>query len=69
MGGPATGRNDDVPHFDYGQKYRQHERQQNRWAHRAKARRIQPEVSIMLPLIGVTTILLGVISAAAYSSP
>ncbi|KAI5837533.1 DnaJ domain-containing protein [Morchella snyderi] len=68
-GGPTTARTDDVPHFDYGQKYRQHEEQQSRWAQRAKRHRLEPDTSIIYPLIGVTTILVGVVSIAVYVTP
>lgn len=69
MGGPASGRNDDVPHFNYDQKYRQHQQQEYRWAHRARGRKFERDDSIILPLIGITTILLCVISVSVYTSP
>ncbi|RPB06826.1 DnaJ-domain-containing protein [Morchella conica CCBAS932] len=68
-GGPTAARTDDVPHFNYGQKYRQHEEQQSRWARRAKQHRLEPDTSIIYPLIGVTTILVGVVSIAVYVTP
>lgn len=67
MGGPTVGRSDDVPHFSYERKYREHEYLQSRWAERARGRRAEPGAGIVFPLIGVTTILLAVASIAAYS--
>lgn len=69
VGGATTGRNDDVPHFSYAQKYREHEHLQNRWAHRAKVRKVEPDINIIFPLIGVMSILLGVVSLVAYTNP
>lgn len=67
VGGPTMGRSDDLPHFSYERKYREHEYLQNRWAHRARSRRAEPGVGIVFPLIGVTTILVVVASVAVYS--
>lgn len=68
VGGPTVGRSDDVPHFSYERKYREHEYLQSRWAERARGRRAaEPGAGIVFPLIGVTTILLAVASIAAYS--
>lgn len=61
------GRSDDVPHFSYERKYKEHEYLQSRWAHRARTRKVEPGIGIAFPLIGVTTILLVVTSVVAYS--
>lgn len=68
-GGPKATGTDDIPHFNYEQKYRQYEEQQNRWARRSKQQRFEPNSSILFPLIGVTTILVGVVSIAGYATP
>lgn len=66
IGGSASGIRDDVPHFDFEAKHRQHLGHEERLASRFKGRRVSDDRGIIIPLIGVTTILLVVASAAAF---
>jgi len=61
------GYTDDVPHFNFDLKYRQHRAQEQRWESRYKAPRVvDHEKGIIMPLVGVTMILLVAVSLGSY---
>jgi len=63
-GGGCT---DDVPHFNFGLKYRQHRAQEQRWESRYKTPRVvDHEKGVIMPLVGVTMILLVAVSLGSY---
>jgi len=58
---------DDVPHFDFGLKYRQHKALEQRWESRQKTHGIiDHEKGIIMPLVGVTMILLVAVTLGSY---
>jgi curved DNA-binding protein CbpA len=69
FGMDSTGeRVNDVPHFNYDMKYRQHRQNEERWATRYRRHsheQVQETRSVILPLVGVGAILFVTISLAA----
>ncbi|KAG0632925.1 DnaJ domain-containing protein [Tuber brumale] len=62
------GYTDDVPHFNFDLKYRQHRTQEQRRESRYKAPLVvDHEKGIIMPLVGVTIILLVAVSLGSYT--
>jgi hypothetical protein len=58
---------DDVPHFNFDLKYRQHRTQEQRWESRYKAPRVvDHEKGMITSLVGVTMILLVAVSLGSH---
>ncbi|RPA90064.1 DnaJ-domain-containing protein [Choiromyces venosus 120613-1] len=58
---------DDVPHFNFDLKYRQHRMQEQRWESRYRAPRVvDRDKGLIIPLVGVTMILIVAVSLGSY---
>ncbi|KAL7273975.1 hypothetical protein RUND412_003136 [Rhizina undulata] len=67
FGGSASGMNDNVPHFNYEAKYRQHEQFEQRRASKRAGSRYEHSGGILGRLIAVSSILIMAVTLASYT--